>query len=191
MKSGLTSVVKPRMTSSLKAGPRGGTKSARVSAAPTLAVREGAGRYLVRRPPFSGTVLVDSGPLIALFNAGDHWHAPVLDWLRANPGAKLASTWPVATETCALLAGRLHNDAALCFLRWAQRGGIALDAAVEGTLTEVLRLSERFASLPFDLADASVAEAAARLRVRHVLSIDADFDVYRDRAGKPLVNLLR
>jgi hypothetical protein len=24
-----------------------------------------------------------------------------------------------------------------------------------------------------------------------VLSIDADFDVYRDRAGRPLVNLLR
>jgi predicted nucleic acid-binding protein len=52
-------------------------------------------------------------------------------------------------------------------------------------------ISERFADLPFDLADASVAEAAMRLRVRHVLSLDADFDVYRDRAGKPLVNLLR
>ena len=60
-----------------------------------------------------------------------------------------------------------------------------------GSLTEVLRLSERFTDLPFDLADASVAEAAARLKLRHLLSIDADFDVYRDRAGKPLVNLLR
>ncbi|WP_235579318.1 hypothetical protein [Pseudorhodoferax sp. Leaf274] len=45
--------------------------------------------------------------------------------------------------------------------------------------------------LPFDLADASIAEAAARLKLRHLLSIDADFDVYRDRAGRPLVNLLR
>ena len=60
-----------------------------------------------------------------------------------------------------------------------------------GSLIKVLRLSERFADLPFDLADASVAEAAARLKLRHLLSIDADFDVYRDRAGKPLVNLLR
>ncbi|ODU08392.1 MAG: hypothetical protein ABS84_13380 [Rubrivivax sp. SCN 71-131] len=33
--------------------------------------------------------------------------------------------------------------------------------------------------------------AAARLKLRHLLSIDADFDVYRDRAGRPLVNLLR
>lgn len=134
---------------------------------------------------------MDSGPLIALFNGADRWHAPVRDWLRANPGASLMATWPVATEVCALLARRIGNDAALDFLRWAQRGGIALDVAVEGTLTEVLRLSERFADLPFDLADASIAELAARQRVRHLLSIDADFDVYRDRAGRPLINLLR
>ena len=188
------------MSSAPKPGPKlvakSGPKSAPRRAAGTVAasapaVREDRGHYLVRRAPFTGSVLVDSGPLIALFNAGDHWHAPVLEWLRGNPAARLLGTWPVATEVCALLASRLHNDAALDFLRWAQRGGIAFDVAVEGTLTEVLRLSERFASLPFDLADASIAEAAARLRLRHVLSIDADFDVYRDRAGKPLVNLLR
>jgi len=136
-------------------------------------------------------VLVDSGPLIALFNRGDRWHAPVLDWLRANPAARLLTTWPVATEVCALLARRLGNDCALDFLRWAQRGGVAITAAADGSLTEILRLSERFASLPFDLADASIAEAAARLKLRHLLSIDVDFDVYRDRAGRPLVNLLR
>lgn len=141
--------------------------------------------------PYAGPVMVDSGPLIALFNAADHWHATVRDWLRTNPVAGLVTTWPVATEVCALLARRLHNDAALNFLRWAQRGGIGLDRVADGSLTEVLSLSERFADLPFDLADASVAEAAARLKIRHLLSIDADFDVYRDRSGKPLVNLLR
>jgi hypothetical protein len=29
------------------------------------------------------------------------------------------------------------------------------------------------------------------LRLRHVLSIDADFDVYRDRSGRARVNVLR
>lgn len=149
--------------------------------------REPSARYL----PHAGPVLVDSGPLIALFNGGDRWHGPVRAWLLANPAATLISTWCVATEVCALLARRIHNDAALDFLRWAQRGGLALDRAVDGSLTEVLRLSERFADLPFDLADASIAEAAARLKLKHLLSIDSDFDVYRDRAGRPLVNLLR
>ena len=55
----------------------------------------------------------------------------------------------------------------------------------------MLRISERFADLPFDLADASITEAAARLKLKHILSIDANFDVYRDRAGKPLLNLLK
>ncbi|MBK6851861.1 MAG: PIN domain-containing protein [Burkholderiales bacterium] len=140
---------------------------------------------------FAGAVLVDSGPLLALFNATDHWHAPVLEWLRGHPGASLISTWPVATEVCALLARRVHNEAALDFLRWARRGGITLDLPSEGSLTEVLQISERFADLPFDLADASIAEAAARLNIRSVLSVDADFAVYRDRSGRALTNLLQ
>lgn len=151
------------------------------------AAREPSARYLAH----AGPVLVDSGPLIALFNGTDRWHAPVVAWLQANPAATLVSTWCVATEVCALLARRLHNEAALDFLRWVQRGGLTLDRAVDGSLTEVLRISERFASLPFDLADASIAEGAARLKLKHLLSIDTDFDVYRDRAGRPLVNLLR
>ena len=46
-------------------------------------------------------------------------------------------------------------------------------------------------SRPLDLADASIAEAAARLGIHRIISIDADFDVYRDARGKALVNLLR
>ncbi len=150
------------------------------------AAREPSARYLAH----AGPVLVDSGPLIALFNGADHWHAPVLDWLKAHASVTLVSTWCVATEVCVLLARRMHNDCALDFLRWVQRGGLTLDRAAEGSLIDVLRISERFASLPFDLVDASIAEAAARLKIRHLISIDADFDVYRDRAGRPLVNLL-
>ena len=137
-----------------------------------------------------GAVLLDSGPLVALFNASDHWHTTVVDWLAGNPQARLVTTWPVLTEVCALLARRLHNEAALDVLRWIQRGGATLDVPADVSLTEILRVSERFADLPFDVADASVAETALRLRIRHILSIDSDFDVYRDKAGKPLVNLL-
>ena len=53
------------------------------------------------------------------------------------------------------------------------------------------RIAQRFASPPLDLAYASIAEAAERLGIRRIVSIDADFDVYRDTRGKPLTNLLR
>jgi predicted nucleic acid-binding protein len=148
-----------------------------------------------KEPPPSflavGRALADSGPLLALFNAADRWHAPVTRWLKDHPHAQLVTTWPVATEVCALLARRVGNPAALDFLRWAQRGAITFDLPDAGSLAEVLAISERFKDRPFDLADASVAEAAARLKIRHVLTLDADFDVYRDKAGKALVNLLR
>ena len=135
-------------------------------------------------------VVADSGPLLALFNRSDNWHGRVVDWLRRNPQARVISTWPVATEVCALLARRVSNAAALDFLRWVERGGLTLDVpAPAATLQEVLRISVRFADLPFDLADASVAEAAGRLKIRHVLTIDSDFDVYRDRQGRALTRV--
>lgn len=137
-----------------------------------------------------GRVVVDSGPLIALFNARDRWHAPVLEWLRENPGVRLLTTWPVLTEVCALLARRLHNDAALDFLRWVEQGALEIDRPELATLAEVLAIRERFADLPFDLADACVAEAAARRGIDRVLSIDADFDVFRSRSGRRLINVL-
>lgn len=141
------------------------------------------------------SVVADSGPLLALFNRADRWHAPALAWLQANPKARLVTTWPVLTEVCALLSRRVNNSAALDFLRWGRRGGFTLDAPAVDSLPEalaqVLLISERFKDLPFDLADASVAEAAARLGLRHVLTIDSDFDAYRDSRGKPLRHVLR
>jgi predicted nucleic acid-binding protein len=89
-----------------------------------------------------------------------------------------------------LLARRLGNDAALDFLRWVQRGAIQVDVPHATTLLDVLAISERFAEQPFDLADASVAETAARLKIDAVVSIDSDFDVYRDKSGRRLANLL-
>lgn len=141
------------------------------------------------------SVLVDSGPLVALFNRSDGWHDRVVQWVRDNAQARLLTTWPVLTEVCALLARRIQNEAALDFLRWAHQGALVLDAPgadeLPETLEHVLRISERFRDLPFDLADASVAEAAVRHGVRHVLTIDSDFDIYRDDKGKALRSVLR
>jgi uncharacterized protein len=149
-----------------------------------------------RPPPLYGAgensrVLVDSGPLLALFNKNDKWYGRICEWLETNPTISLVTTWPVLTEVCAMLARRVHNEAALDVLRWSLRGGLIVDGAPQESLITVLAISERFADLPFDLADASIAEAAERLRIRQVLSIDADFDVYRDKKGRSLVNVLR
>jgi uncharacterized protein len=155
----------------------------------TLSAQEPSATWLAQLPPQDA--LIDSGPLLALFNRNDKWHAPAAAWLQANPQVRLHSTWPVLTEVCALLARRIHNAAALDFLQWVQRGAVQLDAPANWSLTSVLTICQRFASLPLDLADASIAEAAGRLQIRHVVSIDKDFDIYRDAKGLALINLLR
>lgn len=159
-----------------------------IESQPLLTVQEASAPW--QRPEIK-IVLIDSGPLLALFNKHDSWHDRVKIWLQLNPQAKLVTTWPVMTEVCAMLARRIHNEAALDFLRWAQRGALTCDAPVQASLATVLQISVRFASLPFDLADASIAEAASRLSIPHILSVDSDFDVYRDPAGHALVNVLR
>ena len=155
----------------------------------TLSAQESSAAWLSQLPPQNA--LIDSGPLLALFNRNDKWHAPTLAWLQANPHVRLHSTWPVLTEVCALLARRIHNAAALDFLQWVQRGAVHLDTPADWSLTSVLAICQRFASLPLDLADASMAEAAERLQIRCIVSIDKDFDVYRDAKGQALRNLLR
>jgi predicted nucleic acid-binding protein len=168
-----------------------GTAQVNPESLPTasLSVQEPHAQFLRQLPVQDA--LIDSGPLLALFNRGDKWHAPTRFWLQANPQVRLHSTWPVLTEVCALLARRIHNDAALDFLQWVQRGAVQLDTPADWSLTSLLTICQRFASLPLDLADASIAEAAERLGIRHVVSIDQDFDIYRDAKGQTLHNLLR
>ncbi|HTT12187.1 MAG TPA: hypothetical protein VMG60_14970 [Burkholderiaceae bacterium] len=72
----------------------------------------------------------------------------MIAWLREHQDVRLVTTWPVLTEVCALLARRRHNEAALDYLRWIQRGALDVDRAGVTTLANVLAISERFADLP-------------------------------------------
>lgn len=154
----------------------------------SLPLEEASASYIATSS--ASEALIDSGPLLALFNGSDNWHARVVAWLQANEQVRLVTTWPVLTEVCALLARRIHNRAALDFLSWVDKGGVAVDAPDSWSLAKVLEISQRFADLPLDLADASIAETAARRGISYVVSIDKDFDIYRDARGKYLVNLL-
>jgi hypothetical protein len=97
------------------------------------------------------------------FDPAFSFHLYHLDFCRSAERAGLAiGIWPAFTEVCALLARRVHNLAALDFLDWVQRGAVRLDSPPQGPLGSVADICQRFASRPLDLADASIAEAAAR-----------------------------
>ena len=135
-------------------------------------------------------VVVDSGPLLALFDRDDAYHARVKDVLRKNVGIVLCTTWPVLTETAALLASRVGKDTEIEFLEWVVAGGVTVQQLGYPELGAMVALIRKYRDLPFDFADASVAELAASMGINQILSVDSDFDVYRTAGGKPLRNVL-
>ena len=136
------------------------------------------------------TVVVDSGPLIALFFRDDVWHEPVVTFLREHPRLRLLATWAVLHETSALLGLRVGKQAELDFLAWVERGGLTIASQEASAIQGIRALVEKYRDLPFDFADASVAVLAAELGIERVLTLDRDIDVYRDARGKRLKNML-
>jgi len=136
------------------------------------------------------TAVVDSGPLIALFDRDDAYHSMVVDFLAGKPGLRLLTTWAVVNETCALLNSRVGKQAELDFLAWMEAAGLDVAAQDAASLPTIRALIEKYRDLPFDFADASVAALAAESGAAQVLTLDKDFEIYRDGRGKRLKNLL-
>jgi uncharacterized protein len=134
--------------------------------------------------------VVDSGPLIALFDRSDSFHSRIVEFLAKHSRLHLLTTWAVLNETSALLGARVGKQAELDFLSWIDRGGIVLAHQDAATLSRMRVLVEKYRDLPLDFADASVAVLAEESNVTQILTLDRDFDVYRDSHGKRLKNLL-
>ena len=131
------------------------------------------------------SALVDSGPLIALFDRDDRHHARVKGFL-AKARLKLISTWPVLTETCALLRQAAADD----FLEYVCRGGVKVAQLSEDDLSTMLALRRKYADVPMDFADASLVTIALRDAIDRIVSVDSDFEIYRLAGKKRFRSLL-
>jgi len=127
------------------------------------------------------SIVVDSGPLIALFDGSDRFHQAALDFIKAQPGP-LITNLPVITEVVYMLdfAVQAQRD----FLFWAE-SALLLDTETANDLPRIRALMEKYHDLPADFADASLVALCERRRITTVASVDADFTIYRmqDRRG--------
>ena len=126
-------------------------------------------------------ILVDTGPLVALFDPkdGQHQHAEkILRTFRES----LCTTVPVLTEVFHMLQPQsIGSDRVREFVA---RGGLPVWFLDRPSLTRAFELMEQYADRPMDLADASVIVAAEALLTRKVFTLDkADFAAYRIRRG--------
>ncbi len=131
-------------------------------------------------------LLIDTGPLVAWFDADDGQHETVKRFL-ADYDGELLSTWLVMTETCHLLP----EPAVPVFMQWVARGGLTIVELPPSAASALADRMGKYADLPMDLTDASLIWLAENLGVLDVLTLDRrDFGIYRTERGKALRNML-
>ena len=129
-------------------------------------------------------IIVDTGPLVALFHARDRHHEAAKAVLESNP-AVLVSTWPVITEACHFLA-QAGRRALLTFVR---RGALRLEALSVEDVPQLDELLARYERM--DFADATLVLIAEKTGIAEIFTIDRrDFEAYRTRSGRRLRLLL-
>jgi predicted nucleic acid-binding protein len=126
-------------------------------------------------------ILVDTGPLVALFDPQDAQHERCVKTLK---GIKepLVTTIPVLTEAFHMLgpasigSNRLRD--------FVENGGLSVWFLDRARVRRAFELMEQYADHPMDLADASLVAAAEAVGTRQVFTIDRkDFAAYRVRRG--------
>jgi len=132
------------------------------------------------------SILIDAGPLIALFDKSDSYHEQAISFLKNFKG-RLFTTWPVVTEASHMLGFSVKVQIAL--LEWINRGGLYLIEIETYHLTRLIELSEKFKDVPMDLADASLIVAAESNNIKEIATIDSDFYIYRDVRKRYLKNI--
>jgi uncharacterized protein len=135
-------------------------------------------------------IAVDSGFLFALADHTDAWHPSALGQ-RHTAAEGWVTTWPVLTETCHLFLRRVGPEPAAVLMDDVANGHLRIwDPAADG-LARVPALLRKYATLPMDLADASLVLLAEHLGHGRILTTDTrDFGTYRWKNRKPFKNLL-
>ncbi len=133
-------------------------------------------------------IVIDSGSCVALFDRDDDYHDAALSFVRQTP-AELVSTLAVVTEVMYVLDFSLRTQKD--FLTWVKVGALSLVEPAQEDFDRVIQLMDKYADIPMDFTDGLLVAVCERLGIRHVASIDKDFDIYRYRGRGKFINVLR
>ena len=127
--------------------------------------------------------LIDTGPMVALFDASDIAHPHYTGLLAQSPW-QLTTTWPCVVEVCHFLGA----NAVQRFLRWVSEGGVVVYPMDISHLPDLAEMMARYTQPPrteMDLADASLVWLAQDTNTLCVMTIDVrDFSRYRLPDGR-------
>ncbi len=126
-------------------------------------------------------ILVDTGPLVALFDPADADHKKCANML-ATIEEPLCTTVPVLTEAFHLLSpGSIGSQRLMDFVTI---DGLIVWFLDNSALTRAFELMVKYSDRPMDLADASLVVLAESRKLRKIFTIDrSDFTIYRIKHG--------
>ena len=126
-------------------------------------------------------ILVDTAPLVALFDGKDHRHGYCIQVLH-ELDEDLVTTTPVLTEAFHLLRPTTHRVSGL--MDFVRQGGVGVLPLDDERLRRCFDLMLQYADMPMDFADASIVSAAEHFGTERVFTLDRkDFTTYRIRRG--------
>lgn len=132
------------------------------------------------------TVLIDSGPLVAVLCERDRHHP----WARTHFEATdvpFLTCEAVISECFFLLERTYQGKETLC--RLLERGIVVVAYSFTDQVAETIRLIRRYKDMPMSLADACLVRMSERLGDTAVLTTDSDFRVYR-RNGRQMIPVI-
>ncbi|MCK9491813.1 MAG: PIN domain-containing protein [Sulfurimonas sp.] len=132
--------------------------------------------------------IIDSGPLIALFDRSDKYHQRVLEFIKSYKG-ELITSWSVITEVSHMLDFNLQVQ--IDFLKWCEIGGIKLYDISQDEIVHIRVMMQKYIDVPMDLADATLMYISNKENIKNIVSIDSDFDIYRTLKKQSLNNLIK
>jgi predicted nucleic acid-binding protein len=134
----------------------------------------------------AASVIVDTGPIVALLDADDQQHAWVkTQFARLRP--PLLTCEAVLTESCFLIA-RGGGDAS-AVIQLAERGVLSVAQLFDAEAASIARLMRRYENVPMSLADACLVRLIERTSQATLFTLDSDFEIYRQK-GRRLIPLL-
>jgi uncharacterized protein len=123
-------------------------------------------------------ILIDAGPLVALVDADDQFHAECSAAFRTLRRQPMGTAWPVLTEVMHFLEDLPKAQDNV----WEMivRGIVEILPLGPDDVTRIRELMQKYSDRPMDLADAALIRVAEREGVRQFFTVDRkNFSVYR------------
>ncbi len=131
-------------------------------------------------------VILDTGPLVALINGRDKYHKwATLQWAQIEP--PLLTCEAVLSEVCFLLDGLDGGQTVV--LELLSRRILHTPFRLTEHVNQIGLLLQKYSNVPLSLADACLVRMTELYSESPLLTLDADFKIYRKDRRKVIPTL--